>query len=860
MNGFWFMLALVMAGIASYLLAAERPRMRREYRDEAQGLADLLRYARPIEPGILLGKGGELIAGFFYRGVDTESASQGELETIAAQLNDILRQFGSGWMLHIDASRMPVMDQPAQDKFPSTIAQLIDLERARQYSQEGAHFESRYTLILTYLPPLQLQGKANAWMFDSSAGSALYSNVLWDQILARFKDQLSQCAAQFSTLFEGCTRMSEQTVVNPTDGATVVLDHLTSYLHYCVTGIVQAIARPAAGVFYDTLIGSQDFVGGNAPRIGRKHIQLVAIEGFPAASTPAILATLNEWPLPYRWSTRFIFMDTEEGKSALAKLRKKWRQKVRGIHEQALGATRGPLDQDALAMEADAQMAMSEAGAGLVRYGHYTSVIVLMDEDEARLKQNIEDVIAGIRNLGFAARLEDLNAVEAFLGTLPGHGYENVRRPILHTLNLAHLLPTTATWPGLAHNPCPFYPPQSPPLLLAKTTGHTPFRFNLHVDDVGHTLMIGPTGAGKSTHLALIEASFLRYPGAKIRKFDKGYSSFVLCHALKGVYYDVGGEEEGGGIGFCPLQRVDQPMESIWAEHYLETLLTLQGFKVLPAHRSVLRHALRVLGAGDTDRRSMTEFVQQVQDIALRQALEPYTLAGGNPILDDTTDTCLLDSPYVVFEMEHLMGMGEKYITPVLLYLFHCIERTLDGAPTLLILDEAWLMLRHPLFQEQIRAWLKVLRKANCAVVFATQSISDVGASAIRDVLFESCSTKILLANPEVNGNQECAEHYRALGLNPRQLALIGHMVKKRDYYYLSPLGRRKYQLGLGPLSLAFIGTSSKNDMAWARSLMQRHGRRWTIEWLRYCEQDKEWGKYRLAEWIDALERADAKD
>src|SRR5260364_294586 len=122
----------------------------------------------------------------------------------------------------------------------------------------------------------------------------------------------------------------------------------------------------------------------------------------------------------------------------------------------------------------------------------------------------------------------------SLLGTLPGHGYENVRRPILHTLNLAHLLPTTAVLPGLASNPCPFYPPNSPPLLLAKTSGHTPFRFNLHADDVGHTLMMGPTGAGKSTHLALIEASFLRYPRARICKFDKGYSSFALCHALGG--------------------------------------------------------------------------------------------------------------------------------------------------------------------------------------------------------------------------------------------------------------------------------------------------------------------------------------
>src|SRR5260363_308178 len=117
MQGFWFTLMLGIGGAVGYALAAGRFGMRKEYRDEVQGLADLLRYARPIEPGILLGKGGELIAGFFYRGTDTESASHGELFVIPETAYDILRQFGSGWMLHIDANRIPVLDAPEQSGF-----------------------------------------------------------------------------------------------------------------------------------------------------------------------------------------------------------------------------------------------------------------------------------------------------------------------------------------------------------------------------------------------------------------------------------------------------------------------------------------------------------------------------------------------------------------------------------------------------------------------------------------------------------------------------------------------------------------------------------------------------------------------
>lgn len=853
MSGFWIVILLCLAGVVWYALVSGRTGMQKEYRDEVQGLADLLRYARPVEPGIMLGKGGELIAGFFYRGTDTESASNGELEAIAARLNDALRRFGSGWMVHIDANRSSAVGYPESSRFPVPVAELMDLERSAQYKMEGAHFESMYAMIFTYLPPLLLQSKATAMMYEHSADLEIGRDTLQEQLIARFKDDIGQLQSRLGTLFEGITRITDETVVSKEDGSTVVIDHLAGYIHFCVTGKRHHIVKPPPGVMYDTVIGSQDFTGGNTPKIAEKHIRMISIEGFPAASYPGILGALNTLPVAYRWNTRFIFMNPEDGKTLLGKLRKRWKQKIRGMKDQLSNTLTGPVDQEALDMTVDAETAMSEASSGLVRYGHYTSVVVLMDEDLIRLKQSVEDCMTAISDLGFPVRLETINSVEAYLGTLPGNGYENVRRPILHSLNLAHLIPTTATWPGLSHNPCSFYPPKSPPLAMAKTTGAAPFRLNLHVDDVGHTLMMGPTGAGKSTALELIEAQFMRYPGARVRKFEKGYSSFVLCNAVKGTYLDIG-SDFGGDIGFCPLGHVDKPQERVWAEEYIETLLTLQKFVVTPENRPAIRRAMRALAEGDADRRSLGDFCDQLQDIPMRQALEPYTMAGGNPMLDHTEDNIRLDR-FVVFEMEHLMSMGDRFAVPVLLYLFRCIERGLDGSPTLLVLDEAWLMLSHPLFQEKIREWLKVLRKANCVVLFATQSISDVGKSAIRDVLFESCPTKILLANPEVRGNEESAEQYRAIGLNERQIDIIGQMAKKLDYYYMSPHGRRRFQFGLGPVCLAFVGASGKDDVALARKLIASHGERWTVEWLRHCNKNKDWGRGQLTEWIAFHER-----
>src|SRR3546814_6123138 len=90
---------------------------------------------------------------------------------------------------------------------------------------------------------------------------------------------------------------------------------------------------------------------------------------------------------------------------------------------------------------------------------------------------------------------------------------------------------------------------------------------------------------------------------------------------------------------------------------------------------------------------------------------------------------------------------GSSAAAAVLSYLFHRIEGRLDGSPTLIIIDEGWLVLDSPLFAAQLREWLKTLRKKNASVVFATQSLADIETSAIAPAIIESCPTRIFLPN-----------------------------------------------------------------------------------------------------------------
>jgi type IV secretion system protein VirB4 len=398
-------------------------------------------------------------------------------------------------------------------------------------------------------------------------------------------------------------------------------------------------------------------------------------------------------------------------------------------------------------------------------------------------------------------------------------------------------MPLSAKWPGLDTHPSPLYPENSPPLMHAATGGATPFRLNLHVSDVGHTLIFGPTGAGKSVLLAMIAAQFRRYGQARITVFDKGRSMYALATACGAAHYDLADDDASPGL--TPLAAIDTDADAAWAEDWIAVADELQtGVHPSPRQKQEIHRAITLLRQAGTGGRTLTDFLATVQDAEIRAALAPYTIDGALGRLLDARQDELETNPFTIFEIDELMGLGERSLIPVLLYLFWRFERSLDGAPALLLLDEAWIMLGHPLFREKIREWLKVLRKANCAVVLATQSLSDAARSGLLDVLQEACPTKIFLPNEEAgkSGSAQVLgprDIYALFGLNDAEIAIIETGVKKRHYYAVSPEGRRQFELGLGPIALAFAGASSKEQIAEVKALRARRGDDWPFVWLK---------------------------
>lgn len=790
---------------------------------------DLLNWAAVPADGVVLQKDGSLLAGWYYRGPDLASATAARQTQAAAAVNGALASLGGEWTIHVDAVRAEAAGYPpaSASAFPDAVTRAIDEERRADFEAAGTHYETTQALFATYLPARSRNRRALDLVFSDSEPDA-GARLGGDDVLATFEAGVAELEDRLAPVLE-LERLRGMRSVDAHGGEHTV-DGLLSYLRFALTGEWAAINLPPCPMYLDAVIGAVELWTGLIPRIGDRYAMVVAIDGFPLETFPGILGDLETLRVAYRWSTRFVFSDAVEAQSELRGYRRRWQQKVRGFWDQVLNrapSSSAPVDADAAEMVAETDAALAEASSGLVGYGAFTSVVVLYDEDRAALEATARAVRRAVLNLGFGARIETINTVEAWLGSLPGHAVPNVRRPMLHTLHLANLLPLGSLWAGAGEAPCPMYPANSPALLYASAAG-APFRLNLHVGDVGHTLVFGPTGAGKSTLLALLAAQFRRYRGASVFAFDKGGSLEVLTRAVGGQFFDVAADAEDG-LCFAPLASLDGALDLAWAADWVETCIELQGMVLTAARRNELARALRAVAR--QPERTLTALQIEVQDGEMKAALQPYTVTGPHGSLLDADEDGLSAGDWACFEVGELMALDDRIRLPVLLYLFRIVERSMAGQPCLVILDEAWTMLGHESFRERIRDWLKTLRKANAAVVLATQSLSDATRSGILDVLAESCPTKMYLANAEAE-QEEAAEMYRALGLNSAEIAVVRSLTPKREYYVRGE-GRRVIDLALGPTALAFVGASTLEDRERARVLEGEYGRgEWPAKWL----------------------------
>lgn len=753
-------------------------------------LAEYLPWSLFCAPGLVEHKDGALQKTYRFRGPDLESSTKRDLIGVSGAFNNAMRRLSDGWAIFIEAQRNPVGDYP-KSSWPNEASKVIDDERKKLFSDRENNFANDYFLTFVYRPGQKIETKGASWFLTKNHGDTKETESVK---VKSFQKALAEVTGLLTGLFS---------YFEPLDD-----DETLTYLHSTVSSKRHQIKTPDIPMYLDHILCDESVEHGLGLKVGHNVVKTLTIKGFPMESFPGILDELNDLDFSFRWATRFLCMGHEVAKVHLSKIKRIWfsgRKKLMTVLKEVASQSESGLSETtAMNKSADTDEALQLLDQGLVSFGHFTATVTVWDEYEKNADDKIQKVASVINRLGFACQIESINALDSWLSSIPGIIYANVRKPIIHTLNLAHMAPLSAIWAGNDGNSHL----KGPAHFMAKCRGNTPFKFSSNVGDVGHTLIFGPTGTGKSTLLSFMAAQWLRYEDAQVFIFDKGSSSRVITEAVSGSFYNIGKESED--FCFQPFKDIHCESEQIWANEWLLELLADQGVAINAELRSEVWQVLLNLCGQAPCSRTISVFRSLVQSSEVREALKPFSLGGPYGYLFDGAHETDDNNFWQVFETADLFDQ-KNAIKPALSYLFHRLSQRFDGRPTLLILDEAWLFLEDSMFAKKIKQWLKELRKFRVYVIFATQSLADAMESPIVIALKESCPTKIFLPNTNAK-DVTSAKFYQAMGINNRQIEIIAQAIPKKEYYVSSPLGNRLFDLALGSISLALCASSSVDD------------------------------------------------
>lgn len=598
-----------------------------------------------------------------------------------------------------------------------------------------------------------------------------------------------------------------------------VISRLLTVIHTCLTAKTHPIAYPGSRAYLDSVLATDDYISGFTPKMGYEHMSVLSIEGLPSATHEAMLNTLATLPFAYRFNSRFVIFDHATSKVYLMKYRSRWSQTQKGILSQVFNIERAKVNQNAVDQVKDIDEAQRALDSNEVMFGSYTATLLIHEQNFHKLQEKVAAAIAAIERTGLSVRVETMNADDAFFGSLPGHLTENLRRPLVSQDVLLDLVPMSLPSQGEETSPNPLYGLHASPLMQVRTEGLSKYYLNLHDKDVANTLVIGPTGAGKSMLLGELIINLLRYQRMRVFAFDKGCSFHALTKALGGSHIILNNSERM----LCPLYHLESNADLDYAQSFVELLLRQSGATCSPELRHEIQMAIRALSSMPHNLRRLSDLHSLLCSRTLKEALSAYTAEQSeNCILDGNTNATT-SSFLTTFECADVFSRPESFSVPVLKQVFRLIEQQLDGNPLAIVVDEAWLMLKDDVFAAELLNWFKTLRKYNAFVILATQSLTDLEASEHFENILECAKTRIFLPNCDAISDA-LRNSYSMMGLSNQEINLVASSVPKKDYYFVKGDQRILFNLMLSAEEKALLSIAGEHSMAKTNALYDKYG------------------------------------
>lgn len=399
-----------------------------------------------------------------------------------------------------------------------------------------------------------------------------------------------------------------------------------------------------------------------------------------------------------------------------------------------------------------------------VDYGQQQLSVFLLADDLRTLEQHVALAVSTLTSLGIISVREDVKFEECYWAQLPAN-FEFVKR--LKSINTRRI----AGFSSISNVPTGREQGNhwGEAVTTLKTMANTPYFFNFHLGDNGHTAIIGPEHSHVTplTHFLLSEA---RKFGNRLLILDRHRQSEIFIRALEG-HYDSFGLEPAGATALNPLSLADNDKNRRFLYVWLLSLIGEEEARVAPATAETLRAAVTQSFLQPPEERTLKALKAWLaaKDAALSARLAPWVEGGRFAALfDHPKETLDVHSHSVIgFDLDALCEHQQARLS-VFLYLFHRISLALDGAPSILVLHEAWEWLDNPVFAARVEGLFGLMRKNNALVISTSRHGVEALHSPITPMLLSHCATQMYLS-----GIVPSEEQRETLGLSDHECMLL---------------------------------------------------------------------------------------
>ncbi len=605
---------------------------------------------------------------------------------------------------------------------PDAFSNRVNEEWAAKHSDDKSFINEHYLTII------RGQDSSGIAVLENMAKKLQHKTdkTAWESYMRECYDELDEMTER---VLSGFSNYGAQTlgIVETDDGVhSELLEFLSRLIN---AGYSQPIAVPLGEISHHLPI-SRMYFGNKSIEVhnsnGIKYAGLVAIKEYRPSTHAGVFDGFMQMPFELVISQSFTFVNRMIAISSMQL------QQRRLIQSEDV----------AVSQIQEIDQALDSAMSGEFAFGNHHLTVLCVEDSPKSLESALSMAVVELSNSGITGVREKLNMEPAYWAQLPSNADYMARRCTVNTFNIAAF--------ASFHN----YPSGKrkknhwgDAVTVFNTVSGTPYFFSFHVRDVGHTMIIGPTGSGKTVLLNFLCAQAQKFK-CRLFFFDKDRGAEIFIRAIRGRYMIP---DAAKNSGFNPFQLEETNSNKAFLVEFLKTLVSTNGEIVTAQDMERINEAINgnyKLPQNQRRMRNIAPFMGLSGPGTLAGRLGMWHSDGSHAKLFDNEKDVIDFTTSRTFGIEMAEILKDKTsIAPVLLYLFHRIQSSLDGSPTMIVLDEAWALIGNAVFAPKIKDWLKVLRKLNTFVVFATQSVEDAAKSSISDTLVQQTATQIFLPN-----------------------------------------------------------------------------------------------------------------